>query len=178
MIQAAADVSVALFVCAAAWLDVTTHRIPNQLTVAGLAAALILRAPLGGEAIVRGLAGLGVALGISVVLYALRAIGGGDVKLLAGVGAFLGSKEVLGALALIAVLGAAFALLSVVRKGLLPMLIFNTLDLVKSWRSLGQAGPIRKLGSPGALTIPYAVPIALGTLIWWFGEGVRLWPAG
>jgi hypothetical protein len=77
-------------------------------------------------------------------------------------------------LGLIAVLGAAFALVSVIRRGLLPLLLFNTLDLVKSWRSLGQAGQARRLDAPGALTIPYGVPIALGTLIWWFGEGVRL----
>jgi prepilin peptidase CpaA len=172
--QAVADVAVTVFVSTAAWCDATTHRIPNKITVAGLAGALILRAPLGVDSVVQGLAGFGMALLVAGVLYALRAIGGGDVKLLAGVGAFLGSTEVLGALALIAVLGAGFALLSVIRKGLLPLLIFNTLDLVKSWRSLGQAGQNRKLESPGALTIPYAVPIAVGTLVWWFGEGVRL----
>ncbi|HZA91586.1 MAG TPA: prepilin peptidase, partial [Gemmatimonadales bacterium] len=109
-----------------------------------------------------------------LALYALRAIGGGDVKLLAGIGAFIGSSEIIGAMGLMAVLGAAFALLSVIRRGLLPLLIFNTLDLVKSWRSLGQAGQARKLETPGALTIPYGIPIALGTLIWWFGRGVRL----
>ena len=123
---------------------------------------------------VEGLAGIGLALLVAVVLYALRAIGGGDVKLLGAIGAFLGSAEILGALAVIAVLGAAFALLLMIRKGLLPLLILNTLDLVKSWRSLGQAGQARRLESPGALTVPYGVPIALGTLIWWFGEGVRL----
>jgi len=72
------------------------------------------------------------------------------------------------------VLGGAFALISMVRRGLLPLLIFNTVDLVKSWRSLGRAGQLRTLESPGALTIPYGVPIAVGTLFWWFGEGVRL----
>ena len=96
------------------------------------------------------------------------------MKLLAGVGAFLGSGEILGALGLIAVLGAAYALLTVSLRGLLPLLVFNTLDLVKSWLTLGRVGPIRKLESPHALTIPYGVPIGLGTLIWWFGEGVRL----
>ena len=174
MIQAAANASVIVFVCAAAWFDFRTHRIPNRLTVAGLAVALILRAPLGLAALLEGLAGLALALAISLVLYAVRAIGGGDVKLLAGVGAFLGSSQALGALGLIAVLGAGFAVLSVIRRGLLPLLIFNTMDLVKSWRSLGRSGQIRKLESPAALTIPYAIPIALGTLIWWFGEGVRL----
>jgi len=174
MSQAVADVAVTVFVAAAAWMDAKTHRIPNRITVAGLAAALILRASLGVDDVVHGLAGAGVMLLLSLVFYALRAIGGGDVKLLAGVGAFLGPSHIPGAMTLIAILGAAFALVSVIRKGLLPLLIFNTLDLVKSLRSLGQAGPIRKLESPGALTIPYAVPIAVGTLIWWFGEGVRL----
>jgi prepilin peptidase CpaA len=172
--QAVADVAITLFVSTAAWWDATAHRIPNKLTVTGLAAAFLLRAPLGSDAVVQGLAGFGIVVLVSVVLYAVRAIGGGDVKLLAGVGAFLGSSEVLGALGLIAILGAAFALLSVIRRGVLPLLIFNTLELVRSWRSLGQAGQSRKLESPAALTIPYGVPIAVGTLIWWFGKGVRL----
>jgi prepilin peptidase CpaA len=174
VIQVAADLILVVFVCTSAWWDATTHRIPNELTITGLAAALMLRAPLGLDAVIHGLAGVGIVLLVSVVPYALRAIGGGDVKLLSGVGAFLGSNDTLGALGLIAVLGAAFALLSVIRKGVLPLLIVNTLELVKSWRSLGDAGQIRKLESPGALTVPYGVPIALGTLIWWFGKGVRL----
>lgn len=174
MIQSLADIALTGLVCTAAWLDFTTHRIPNWLTVTGLAAGLALRAPLGSATLVSGLEGLGVAIAISLVLYALRAVGGGDVKLLAAVGAFIGFPAVTGALALMAVLGGAFALVSMVRRGLLPLLIFNTLDLVKSWRSLGRAGQFRTLESPGALTIPYAVPIAVGTMIWWFVEGVRL----
>jgi len=174
MIQTVADVALTGLVCTAAWLDFTTHRIPNWLTVTGLAAAMTLRAPLGPAALVTGLEGLGVGLAVSLGLYALRAIGGGDVKLLAAVGAFFGFPAVIGALALMAVLGGAFALVSMVRRGLLPLLLLNTVELVKSWRSLGRAGQLRTLESPGALTIPYGVPIALGTLIWWFGEGVRL----
>jgi prepilin peptidase CpaA len=188
--QAAAGALLVVFVCTAAWWDVTAGRIPNELTVMGLAAALILRAPLGLDSLLLGLGGsgpgwafsalfggvggAGLAFGVALVLYVLRAIGGGDVKLLAGVGAFLGSAEIMGALGLIALLGAAYALLDVSRRGLLPLLVFNTFDLIKSWLSLGRAGQIRKQISPGALTIPYGVPIALGTLIWWFGEGVRL----
>jgi hypothetical protein len=96
------------------------------------------------------------------------------VKLLVGVGAFLGSTQIVGALALAAVLGAVFALASVIRRGVLPLLLFNTLDLVKSLASLGRAGQRGKLGSSAVLTIPYGIPIAVATLIWWFGKGVRL----
>jgi prepilin peptidase CpaA len=174
MTQVAVDIIVVAFVCAAAWWDMKTGRLPNAITVTGLAAAFILRAPLGVESLLQGVGGFALAFGVSVVLYALRAIGGGDVKLLAAVGAFLGSTEIVGALALIAVLGAGYALLSVTWRGLLPLLVFNTLELVKGWLTLGRAGAIRKLESPAALTIPYGIPIAVGTLIWWFGEGVRL----
>ena len=174
MTQAAAGVVVVVFVCLAAWWDARTGRIPNEVTVSGLAAALILRAPLGVDPLLQGVGGSALAFGIGIVLYALRAIGGGDVKLLAGVGAFVGAAEILPALGLIAVLGAAYALLIVSFRGLLPLLVFNTIDLIKSWLTLGRAGPFRKLESPNALTIAYGVPIALGTLLWWFGEGVRL----
>jgi prepilin peptidase CpaA len=173
MVQAAAGAVLVIVLCTAAWWDATADRIPNQLTVGGLAAALVLRALLGVDHVLYGLGGFGVAFGIALVLYALRAIGGGDVNLLAAVGAFLGSGEIMGALGLIAVLGAAFTLIVVSRRGLLPLLVFNTFDLIKAWLSLGRAGPIRKEASP-MLTIPYGVPIAAGTLIWWFGGGVRL----
>jgi prepilin peptidase CpaA len=174
MTQAAATAVLVVFVCTAAWWDAKEDRIPNAITVTGLAAAFILRAPLGVESLLQGVGGFALAFGVSVVLYALRAIGGGDVKLLAAVGAFLGSAEIMGALALIAVLGAGYALLSVTWKGLLPLLVFNTLELVKGWLTLGRAGAIRKLESSTALSIPYGIPIALGTLFWWFGEGVSL----
>ena len=174
MTQAAATVVLVAFVCAAAWWDASVNRIPNSITVTGLAAAFILRAPLGVESLLQGVGGFGLAFVVSVVLYALRALGGGDVKLLAGVGAFMGSSEIMGALGLIAVLGAGYALLTVSWRGVLPLLVFNTLDLVKSLFTLGRAGNTRKLESPNALTIPYGIPIAVGTLIWWFREGVRL----
>ena len=173
MIQAAAGACLILFVCTAAWWDATADRIPNPLTVGGLLVALALRALLGIDHVLQALGGFGIAFGIALVLYLLRAIGGGDVKLLAAVGAFLGSGEIMGALALIAVLGAAYALVVVSRRGLLPLLIYNTFDLIKGWLSLGRAAPVTKEATP-MLTIPYGVPIAAGALIWWFGNGVRV----
>ena len=170
MIQAVTDVILTAFVCTAAGMDWATSRIPNWLTLTGLVAALLLRALSG--SVVNGLEGCGVAFGVALVLYALGAVGGGDVKLLAGVGAFLGMKEIAGGLAAIAVAGAGFALLYVIQRGLLPLLLLNTFELLKSWRSFRTVRS-RTLGSPGALTVPYGIPIAVGTLFWWFGQGVR-----
>ena len=105
MVQAAAGALLVILVCTAAYWDATTGRIPNELAVAGLVSVLLLRAPLGLDRLLEGVVGFGLAFGIAIVLYALRAIGGGDVKLVASVGAFFGTSDVIGALGLIAVLG-------------------------------------------------------------------------
>jgi len=172
--QTVADVVLAGFLCTAAWWDLTTRRVPNQLTLAGLAAAVLLRAPLGLEACLRGLEGFGVALGVAVLFYGLGAVGGGDAKLLALAGAFLGLQALPGALAYIVLLGAALAIVMMARRRLLFLLFINTLELLRTRRMVAREGKARSLDSPGALTVPYAVPIALGTLMWWFGQGVRL----
>jgi prepilin peptidase CpaA len=172
--QTVASLLITAFLCAAAWYDVTTRRIPNQLTLVGLAAAFVLRAPLGWEASVRGLEGFAVALAVALFFYALGAVGGGDAKLLAVVGAFLGVDALPGALAYIVLLGAALALIMMARRGLLFLLVLNTLDLFRTRRMVARDGGVRVMDSPGALTIPYAVPIAVGALSWWFGQGVRL----
>jgi Flp pilus assembly protein protease CpaA len=69
MTQAAVDVIVVAFLCTAAWWDVKAGRIPNAITVTGLAAAFILRAPLGVESLLQGVGGFALAFGVSVVLY-------------------------------------------------------------------------------------------------------------
>lgn len=174
MIQALADVVLVGVLCAAAWWDVRVRRVPNQLTVAGLAAAFLLRAPLGVDAVLTGLEGFAVALGIAVVFHALGAVGGGDAKLFGMVGAFLGLGPLPGALAYIVLLGAGMAVVAMARRGLLLLLFFNTVDLFRSKRLVARSGGVRTLEVPGAQTIPYAVPIAAGTLLWWFGQGVKL----
>lgn len=174
MIQTLADVVLVGLLCAAAWLDIRSHRVPNRLTLAGLVAALALRAPLGVDAILTGVEGCAIALAVAVVFFALGAVGGGDAKLLAMVGAFLGLGPLPGALAYIVLLGALMALVVMARRGLLLLLFMNTMDLFRSKHLVARSGDVRTLEAPGAQTIPYAVPIAAGTLMWWFGQGVKL----
>src|SRR5439155_15849311 len=80
----------AMLVIAAA-VDWRTRRIPNWLTVlmmlSGLAGSF-----LAGHVASPGQAMLGMVVGFAIpfVLFAMGALGGGDVKLLAGIGAWLG----------------------------------------------------------------------------------------
>jgi prepilin peptidase CpaA len=161
-----ADVALILLVCAAAWTDVRSRRISNRLTGAGLLVALSLRVLLGVVPLWQGVLGASLALGVSVLLFALGIIGGGDAKLLTAVGAFLGPAGFVGALAISCVAGAAMAVIDAARRGVLLLLLMHLLDVVAFWRAFGRRGPARRLSTPGALTVPFGVAIAVGAITW------------
>jgi prepilin peptidase CpaA len=80
----------ALLACAV-YSDLRFHRISNQLTVLGLVVALGLQTVGGGlQGLTSWLLGAAVGLVCFAPFYLLRAMGAGDVKLLAAVGAFIG----------------------------------------------------------------------------------------
>lgn len=153
----------------AAWTDLRERRIPNAVTMVGLVVALLLRVPLGLGEIWVGLQGSVLGLVVGVVLFTSGALGAGDAKLLAMVGAFMGPEAFLGAFALASVLGALLAVLEAGRRGVLPLLLFRLMHLVRFRRSLGGAAVAESLPAGAAMTIPYGVPIAMGALIWRFG---------
>jgi prepilin peptidase CpaA len=159
----------------AAILDLRSRRIPNALTVTGVATALVLRAPQGWEPLADGILGLGLALLLAVPFFLVQAMGGGDVKLLAAVGAFMGPVELVGACLLIGLLGGIVALVEAIRRGALRNVLINVAYMV-----VRLVSPIRRelsptLTSPEAMTIPYGVPIAIGALVWWFSGGSKVW---
>jgi prepilin peptidase CpaA len=172
--EAAPLVSTAAFVgtaVVAAWVDYKSRRIPNAISVGGLALALILRAPLGWGPVVDGLLGAALGLGLALPLFFAGGLGGGDVKLLAAVGAFMGPGQLLGACLLIALLGGAFALADAARRGALRSVLLNVFYMLTRWMSPDRRSLSPTLTSPAAMSIPYGVPIAVGALVWWFWGG-------
>ena len=76
---------------AATLSDVVSHRIPNALLAPALLAALVLSFVISGaQGVLMSIGGLGVGLALLLPLYAMGAIGAGDVKLLGVAGAYLG----------------------------------------------------------------------------------------
>lgn len=156
---------------AAGLSDLRNRRIPNWLTLAILVCALVLRAADGLSPLAAGTGGAALGLAIAVVMFGLGAMGGGDGKLLIGVGAFLGYEDFVGALLLIGVLGGLLGIAEALRRGVILPSAMNAVGMVRRWITLGRGGVARTLDSPGAVTVPYGVAIALGAIVWRFWGG-------
>lgn len=152
-------------VAAAAASDVRTRRIPNLLTVPAFVAALLLAAAQGLHTFGGALAGAGLGLAIGSLLLALGGMGGGDAKLLTVVGAFLGPQGFLVAMATTAIAGGLFACALVIRHRSVRATLRSTGSLVAYGATAGRAGEHATVASPRALTLPYAVPIAVGAAV-------------
>jgi len=152
----------------AAYFDLRYRRIPNVLTVTGLLIGLLLRGADGLDPLASGLMGAGLAALVSLPLFAMRALGGGDGKLLIAAGGFLGPDRFVGAMLLIAIIGGIMALLDALRRKIVLPVLLNTADLMKRIVTFGRAGSPHGLSSPGSVTIPYGVAIAIGSVLWWF----------
>jgi len=161
-------------VLGAAVYDVRYRRIPNWLTVSGVLIGLALNAFLGRVDLSPGipalrfsLVGFAVAFGVYVLLYAIRAMGAGDVKLMAAIGTMVGWEDWFGIFLITAIIGGAMALILVVAKKRLQTTLFNVgviINEAKSGRPAYLAKEELDVKSPKALGLPHGAVIAVGTL--------------
>lgn len=161
----------------AVWNDVKSHRIPNRLVFVGAGLGLLLNSVLPeGTGFVSGLPGAlgfwtaleGLALGMIIFLpmYILRAMGAGDVKLMAMVGAFIGPNALIGTIVLTFLIGGLLSLLTALRLGTLDRLFDNLRTMMMSsiFKAVLHEIPTIDSASVSAGKLPYGVAIAAGTL--------------
>lgn len=166
MIEALHTAVLVALLGAAAWSDLRTRRIPNSLTVSGLAAGMALAVLAPGGSLAGSALAVAVAFAMGFLLFVGRVLGGGDVKLLIAVAALLGMERFAVALLLTALAGAVLALGTAVRRGVLLPALFNSKDTLVSWATLGRAGAAPALST--GVSVPYGVAIAAGALGAWF----------
>lgn len=166
------------FLAAAVCSDVQCRRIPNKLILAGLCAGCLLNGALpegnGFLSVLPGAAGIGAALAGAAVgfclmlpMYLLRALGAGDVKLMAMTGAFLG-PDVIARVALATfIAGGVLSLLVAIRAGRLRCLADNlrTMLLAGYFKLAMNEMPSASSLPDSAGKMPYGVAIAAGTLV-------------
>jgi len=148
------------------WHDWTTRRLPNLLTLTGLAVVLAARYGLGGVPLF--LDGFLAATGAFLFLFfpfLMRAAGGGDVKMIAACGAVVGLKGLLFFLFATSAVGILFAIIMVicgrVNSARLKHMFQSTFN-VNYDREEGRAG--LPSSTEESVRVPFSIPIALGML--------------
>lgn len=155
-----------------AWYDVRERCVPNEVTIGGLALALALSAFAGWSGLTAAVAGAVIGFLVALPVFLAGGFGGGDVKLLAAVGAFLGPSQLLPALFAIAVVGGLLAAVEVVRHGAVRRTLVNMWLIMRGlgretfarWKGRG-SGEALTVDAAGAVTVPYAVAIAVGAVL-------------
>lgn len=159
-----------LLLVAAAW-DARTRLIPNWLTLlvitGGIAQSFSAAHVVGPGA---SLLGILVGAAIPFVLFAIGALGGGDVKLMAGVGAWLGPLPALAVFAAAAVVGMMIVLAQALAQGRLQTLARNSLVVALSLVHVRQVGIEHAAGTGQSARsvdrpLPYAVPVFVSVLL-------------
>ena len=162
--------SLFLLVAIATFTDLRARRIPNWLVASAIALALPLQ--IGAYGLLNGSMSwiCGMLIGLTLFLpgYLMRMMGAGDVKLMAAIGALAGVLPIIEIVCYSYIFGGVFALLVMLLRGQIGRGLRN----IKTWlttmliarqthlpQELHQASRIESVG-----TLPYAVPIALGTV--------------
>jgi prepilin peptidase CpaA len=164
------QVSSLVIAALAAACDLRTRRIPNVLTFGAAGAGFAYHVLSGGVAALgHSAAGWLVGAAVFIVPFALRGLGGGDVKLLAALGAWVGPYDVLWLALYAGIAGGVMALIVALGAGYLRTALRNIWMLLCHWRVAGvTALPQLTLEESSAPKLAYAVPIFVGvvTVIW------------
>jgi prepilin peptidase CpaA len=150
------------------YMDVRYRRIPNKQVLTILLCGIAINAFFGAwHGLLASLLGMAMAFGLMFVLHVLGTMGAGDVKLFAAIGAVLGSSLVFQTFLIVAVTGGILAICKMVymRRAAATML-----RVVQFFFGLlpGQTVPRLNVPADPNYTLPYAVPICLGSVVSFF----------
>lgn len=152
----------------AAVTDVRKGRIPNVLTYTAMLSGLLLQVIAHGvQGLVLGLSGGAVFGGVFLLLYLVRAMGAGDVKLATALGCIVGLRASVQLMLSVAVAGGVLAVLYMLFRRRAAETLRNTLSVLGFHVRFGlRPHPVVNLENPTAARMPYALAAAGGTLYW------------
>jgi prepilin peptidase CpaA len=157
-------------VLVAAVYDARFRRIPNWLNLSGVLAGVALNTFMfpGLSGLWLSLKGLGLGFGVYLLLHLLRAMGAGDVKLMAAVGAIVGPGDWFGIFLITAVIGGFLSIVVSLVKGRLRKTLFNVGFILSEMKNLRPAylkNEELDVKNDKAVRMPHGVVIAMGALV-------------
>ena len=157
----------------AGFLDWRYRRIPNWLTVSGLAAGVAVNTILHRwPGLKAALLGTLLGLGLLLPFVLVRSLGAGDWKLAGSLGACLGPRQLLSVLMGTILVAGVMALAVVIWKGRLKQTLLNIAHLLAALFSLRMPGSEVSLDDPQSAKIPFGVAIALTVLFYAMGKAL------
>lgn len=151
----------------AGWTDFRSRRIPNWLTVTGLAVGMAANTIFNGwTGLKTSLLGTLVGLGLLLPFVLLRSLGGGDWKLAGALGAFTGPALLIDLLILSVFVAGMMAVMLVIYEGRVRQTMRNIGHILVSLVTFQLPGERVSLDNPESLKIPYGVALALSVVLY------------
>ena len=149
-------------------VDLRTRRIPNWMTGAMVATGLV-QSGMAHWSLTVGQAwgGLGVGFGLTFIMFALNAMGGGDVKMFAGIGAWVGPGRVFEIFAVTAIVGMVIVVWQAIQERRMKALLRGSAMIVMNAAVTGDLTcPQEPVKDPaGPRRLPKAVPTLIATVV-------------
>ena len=139
--------------------EIRSRRIPNWLTLGGIALGLGAAAIEGGwDGLCDSALGRAIAGGLFLPFCLVGVVGGGDMKLMAAVGAIVGWPMVLRVVCNTCIAGGVISVAIMAWNGVLLSTLANVFRIMVGM-------PRRNQGLRNPPMVPYALAITLGTLV-------------
>jgi prepilin peptidase CpaA len=149
----------AVMLAIAVYVELKERRIPNWLTLSGMALGLLI-AYLN-HALPSSIFGLLIGFGFLFIFYVFGGVGGGDVKLMGAAGALMGAHLIQPALVYTAFIGAFLAVMMLIWRRDFWMRLALGVRKLAFWRKESVA----EMEPPVPIAVPYGMAIALGCLL-------------
>jgi prepilin peptidase CpaA len=150
------------------YMDVRYRRIPNKLVLIILVGGLTLNTFFGGwHGLIASLGGFALAFGSMFFLHLFGTMGAGDVKFFAAIGSVIGISLVPKTFLIVAISGGVLAICKMIYARRVGATMFGVMQFFYGLLP-GQTVPRFEVPADRSYTLPYAVPICLGSVVSFF----------
>ena len=152
-----------------AWMDIVHQRISNVFIAFGFGLAAFYQIFLKHDRMC--IPGMLLPLLILGILFVFHALGAGDIKLLMVSGMFLGPEAVFQCIMISILVAAVLSMYKLLRHRILVVRLQYFVTYFRDFLQTGECKPYYDKEQGQDCVIPFAVPVFIGTILYYVWEG-------